>query len=170
MQTGTHPNPTLTITHSCTNCTHRDDDFSVSIHALGFYVPMLLYIYLLFMKVYFTIHQTFITPLSRRGSQRQVTEMGEYIFKVSFIFLVVGLSKTYYKGIFSGVHIDVIMNWSCLCVGWFDANWRERLEKMQNKFEMRTNPIFWWRCQLLSRIAHDIFHILWSDIDRYCHD
>ena len=112
--------------------------FSISINALGFDVPMLLYPSTIYERVP-TIHQTFITLLSRRGSQRQVTEMGEYIFKVSFIFLVAGLSKTYYKGIFSGVHIDVIMNWSCLCVGWFDANWRERLEKCRTS--LKCGPI-----------------------------
>ena len=121
--------------HSCTNCTHRDDDFFPFLLMPWDLMYQCCNIYLLFMKVFFTIHQTFITPLSRRGSQRQVTEMGEYIFKVSFIFLVAGLSKTYYKGIFSGVHIDVIMNWSCLCVGWFDANWRERLEKCRTSLK-----------------------------------
>ena len=168
--------------------------FSISIPALGFYVLSIVasvyesvptttttqYQYVptthkIFMKVYppvptTTTHQTFITLLSRRGSQRQVTEMGEYIFKVSFIILSFAQNMLYIfkvsKIILSCAQNTLSVWHNELIVGWFVANWRGRDCKMWGtSLKFRPN----W----LSIIVKSLFTSFWYCKilqNKYCYD
>ena len=159
--------------------------FSISIPALGFYVLSIVasvyesvptttttqYQYVptthqTFMKVYppvptTTTHQTFITLLSRRGSQRQVTEMGEYIFKVSFIIILYISKINFIILSFPQTHsVFDIMSWSC------SHTWVELL-LIGKGWIVKCGEQVWNSnqidCQLLSSLCSHLF-----DIARNC--